>query len=154
MVPRRLVAVLACAAALACGKSKQEKAFDQIGTICNGLVAEGATLAQAFQQTGINDAINAGVGLASSAPACGTETLLLAPFAGDQCPAQSVANPECEVIFEWQTTDPGLCSSQGGCCFLCQIRVMKGSITTADNGASTPICAARWLSGQFCQALP
>ncbi len=143
MSSRRLVAVLACAAALACGKSRQQRAFEQLQSICEGLVAQQTTLAQAEQ------AMNSVQ--YESGFRCPTGDVLLAPLSGGTCPAQSASNPECAFFFEWQSTDPGLCNPQGGCCFLCEVRVMKGSITQSDAGASTPICASRWVGGQFCQ---
>lgn len=143
-----IATLCATALALACGKSKQERAFDNIGSICNGLV--GATLAQAAQQTGIDNAIASGVGAASSSPVCPNPPTLF-PSIGGTCAEPTPANPQCEVFFEWVSTDPGLCSAQAGCCFICEMRVMQGSITTTDNGASTPICASRWLPRQFCQ---
>jgi hypothetical protein len=151
MTPRRLAAVVACVVALACGKSRQEHAFEEIQSICNGLVAQGATLSQADQETGIGSAIASGVGAASNILCPSGSTLLTS--LGGTCPPQSTANPECAVLFEWQSTDPGLCDPQGGCCFFCELRFMKGSITTSDGGASTPICATRWLKGQPCQQL-
>lgn len=127
--------------AVACGKSREEQAFDEVGRQCAAIPSQQTTIRQVDIQfrgaTVISD---------FRCPAPGS---ILAPVDGT-CPVQTPEDPQCSVFYEWQSYDPGLCSPQGGCCFICEVRVTKSSSSA---GVDTPICGSRWLSGQFCQFL-
>jgi hypothetical protein len=124
-----------------CGTSKEKQAFDSIGNQCRALVGQQATVGTADAQF-----YTAAVISPLCCPAAGS---LKTPIGGN-CPVQSLDNPECSVYYEWEASDPSLCSvTTGGCCFICEVRVMKAAGTA--QGVNTPICASRWLPGQACQ---
>lgn len=132
------VAVAAVVVA-ACGSSKEQQAYDQLKSMCNGLV--GSTVRQADNQF-----LSAGVMVAS--PLCCPPAGTLKVPIGGTCPPQTADDPECSLYYEWQAFDPSLCDAgTGACCYICEVRVMK----SAAAGQDTPLCAARWLPKQPCQ---
>src|SRR5512142_1814468 len=140
---RFAVAGIAAVAVLvaACGKSREQQAFDQLGQMCGALVGQQLTIKQVDAQFYTAPVI--------SNLCCPPAGELRVPIGGT-CPDQSTDNPECSIYYEWQAYDLNLCdAATGGCCFICEVRVMKQPV--AATGADTPICAARWLKQQPCQ---
>ena len=135
---RFVVAAVAAVAVLvvACGSSREQQAFNELKARCLGVAGSTLTNADIALSTGVVTKI-----------ICPTPPNVFVPIGGT-CPDQTQDNPECQVFWYWQAYDPGLCSPQGGCCFVCEARVMKGSIPATAGDA--PVCAARWLSGQPC----
>lgn len=121
-----------------CGSSREERAFDRVAEACRGLVAAGAT---------VRDADRAFPDALRSDPICIAQ---LAPMGGnDTCPASSSANPQCQVLYYWLPSDPGLCEP-GGCWLVCETRVMRQDPAWGDSGTplDAKICASRFLRGQ------
>jgi hypothetical protein len=125
---------------IACGKSKEAQAFDQVRAMCQGIV--GTTLASA--EFTLNS------GYQYFAYQCPAPPNLFTPIGGT-CPDQSEADPECKVYWYWLPNDPSLCNpSTGGCCFICEGRFMKSSIPATGSPGDATMCSVRWLSGQGC----
>ena len=68
----------------------------------------------------------------------------LAPLpAGDSCGAASAGADVCQVLYEWFSSDPGVCA--GGAC-TCELRLRKADLD-AHLGAAE-ICGARFVHGE------
>lgn len=137
-MPRRpaLLAVLLLGAA-ACGKSREAKAFDELGQECGALVANGATIRDADSLFGgayvfLSPSCDPALPPLGSADACGT------PEAGDA---------RCEMFWYFVPSDPGLCGPNG-CCYICEARALQSAV--AKSGIDTPICASQFHRKQPC----
>jgi hypothetical protein len=127
---------------IACGKSKEAQAFDQLKAMCEGTV--GTTLRQA------DVTLNSGIPVILLQ--CSTATSIIVPFLPLRCPEATQDNVECRTQWEWAASDPSLCSaSTGGCCFVCEVRTMSGSVPAGGQPVDETICDARWFSGQICK---
>jgi hypothetical protein len=130
----RTLAVLAAVLALAgCGKSKEEKAFEELGRQCNALPGEAKTLHDAeilFRYPDYFSGVICDVPLTSMGP-------------GDLCGAASDTNPICAADISFYPNDTsGICGPTG-CWLGCEIRMKKADFE-ANLGTAT-ICAARWF---------
>jgi hypothetical protein len=130
------VVALAVALALACGESREERLFDDVGRQCEGFV--GSTIDEAnrlFVNTGAYARLDA---------SCNPSLVRLP---NDACAPPTAENSQCPVFWYFFASDPGLCGPQGGCCLSCEVRVMASDRPL--EGAA-PICAARWRDEQLC----
>lgn len=130
-------AVAPLLALLACGPSAEEKLFDAVRDVCNGLVASGATVQEAVQRFG--------------GPAATLECTL-APQQPlqegvDQCDYQ--ASRVCQVFWVRYAYDQSLCGPPGlgGCYYWCEVRV-PGAVDPPP--VDTVVCGAWFVSGQPC----
>lgn len=124
--------------ALACGKSKEEQAFDAIARDCDSLVAQHATVRDADQ-------------LFLSSPfvpvfdPCRTDFAPL-PGGNDVCGGPPTA--VCPVTWFWVARDPSLCSPEGWCCYFCETRVTQA--TQQPDPFQAPLCASHFFRKQPC----
>jgi hypothetical protein len=136
---RVLTLVLLVATGVSCGGNDEDKKlFAQRQVVCDGLVAKGATVAQAkvdFQATGLTGPFNA------FSVDCRSNFVLPG---GSLCQAnQSV----CKIFWQTVAQDRSLCNSvSGGCVYACEVFTPgQGEVDVTD--AST-ICASLFISGQ------
>ncbi|ACL66363.1 conserved hypothetical protein [Anaeromyxobacter dehalogenans 2CP-1] len=133
MTAARTLALVAAALALAaCGKSKEEKAYDDLGRQCNALAASGATLDQAelvFRYRDVFTGMQCGLPLTSTG-------------AGDLCGAASDTNVLCIMDWSYYPNDSNICGPTG-CWLGCEVRVRQADFQTS--GTAAVICAARWF---------
>ena len=129
--PRWLATSVLVALALgaaACGKSKEERAFDEVGRQCDALVQDGATLGDAailFRNS-------------TFPPVTSCATNLGSMGGNDVC---SYGQTVCETFWYWLPRDTSICGPTG-CWLLCAAR-------TAEPASSTsPICASRFYREQ------
>jgi hypothetical protein len=117
-------------AGVACGPTSEEKVMADLATRC---------AAQAGVSYG--SAQEALLGGYPVGPLC---SATLAPLpAGDSCGAASASGEVCQVLYEWFSTDPGVCP--GGAC-TCELRLRKGDLDA--NLGAAQICAARFVHGE------
>ena len=133
MISKRAVAAALLLAA-ACGKSKEERLFDQLAQICTQLAVEGTSFGQA------QNALSGGL---QDGPFCSGS--LTPAGSNDFCGEISAENPVCQVFYFWLSGDPDACDN--GCC-VCEIRVLQANLE--GQGDDAPVCAARFLRGQPC----
>jgi hypothetical protein len=128
LVPAALLLVVA-----ACGKSRQEEAFEQIERECYALVEQGATYRDAVIQLQPQ----------------GDETDCFQHWSSlesnNTCMPWTQENPQCRVLLLWVPTDSGLCQAGRGCCLACELRVMGDEL--AASGIDAPICATTFRRG-------
>lgn len=133
MTAARTLAVLAAVLALAgCGKSKEEKAYDELGRQCNALAGSGATFEDArllFRYADWFTDVHCGLPLTSTG-------------AGDLCGPASDTNVLCIMDWSYYPNDTNICGPTG-CWLGCEVRVRKTDFD-ANPGTAT-ICAARWF---------
>lgn len=128
----RTLLVAAAVLATACGKSREEKAFDDLGQQCNALAANGATLDQAVQLFRFRDVFT---GYRCDLP-------LTSIGAGDLCGAASATNPVCIMDWSYYPNDSNICGPTG-CWLGCEVRVKQADLDA--NGNAAVICATRWF---------
>ena len=128
-----LAALVAVAAA--CGNSREEKVIDEIEAACFGLTAPGTTLdAALIAMRGAN---------ARRDPRCDS-TLVSLPSNDTCAPAQGDA--PCATFWYFFTST--VCSSAGGCCQICEARVLQSDLVQNDLGAA--VCGSRFYRKQPC----
>jgi hypothetical protein len=133
----RRVAVSLVLVAAACGESREEKDFERIERVCEGLTTSGATLDSSAIELRFSTFVPFG-------PDCGA----VAPMASnDTCGEGTAENPVCRAFWVWYPRDPGLCEPTG-CCLICEARVTQADLD--ENSGEAKVCAARFLRGQLC----
>jgi hypothetical protein len=135
MRPRTVLAAALLLAGLACGNSREEKVVDQAEADCLALTQPGTTL---------NDASIAMRGAqVFLSPSCDPKLVPLQ--SNDRCaPAESDAR--CETFWYFYTTS--ICSSAGGCCAICEVRLLQSDLSK--NGASAAVCGSAFHRKQPC----
>jgi hypothetical protein len=140
MTLARLV-VFALLLALGCGKSRQERALDEIGRRCESFA--GTRLGDADRELLRNQPFD------RLSPGCDPR---LASIAGGTCTESTQENAQCQIFYYWYAgADPGLCSPIGGCFAKCELRFMQNDPDAVASGNldDSKICASRWLEGQL-----
>lgn len=130
-----LIAVLMVAGA-ACGNSREEDALDEAEAICLGLTAPGTTVVDA----GV--ALRGAYGYALPGPPCD----LLALPSNDTC-APAPADGRCAGF--WYFITSSVCSPTGGCCGVCEVRVLQSDVS--QNGGDAAVCASAFYRRQLCR---
>lgn len=138
--------VAAALAAAACGKSKEEEAFEEVERQCNAATSQGLTLAQIDQ--GLARNANWGV-FVPDQPCSSTIGSISSSPAQNQCtpPEQ---DPQCPVYFLWLPADPDLREPTGSC-LACEVRQNASEITGegVDRG-DVAVCGSRFRRGVCC----
>lgn len=129
-----LVAALLLAGA-ACGNSREGEFIDDIEAQCFALTAEGTTL---------DDATLALRGAqAFTNPRC--DPALTPLPSNDRC-APAEGDARCETF--WYFYAASLCSPAGGCCQICETRVVQSDLS--QNGGGAAVCGSRFYRRQPC----
>jgi len=134
----RAVAFLTLAAAVACGgPGANEQLENERQAICNGLVAQGQSVAQASAAFGFTpDRTLSDQAVCQFTDA--TQGWVLPP--GNSCPD---ATTICEIV--WQVSDPTVCGANG-CVYACVAYLPEdpdGSVSD-----TSVVCGAKFVSGQ------
>ncbi len=123
-----------------CGKSQEAKLVEQLSNECWGLHAAGATLNDAGNDFAYANYISGG-----GAPEC----VLMQPLSSsDPCGQDSATTiTVCHINFSFYPSDPSLCSTTTGGCWLgCEVRVTQTDFQA--NGVDAKVCNSLWFSGQ------
>ena len=135
MRPWTVLAAALLLGGLACGNSREEKAVDEAEAACAALTAPGTTL---------NDASIALRG-AQVFTDVSCDTNLIALPSNDTCaPAQGDAR--CAGFWYFYTTS--ICSAAGGCCAICEVRLLQSNLSK--DGAGAPVCGSAFHRKQPC----
>lgn len=137
-LPVLVAAVVAVVAG--CGKSEEEKMFEELERQCDTLGTSSVTVRDAEQQFG------------RGADFVFTEdcTPDIASIGGarDQC-APAAEDPQCRVQYIWIPRDPDLREPEGAC-LRCDIRINQSELEGLETVLDAPVCAARFDRGVRC----
>lgn len=132
----RIVLLLALAlAGIACGNSREEKALDEAQAACLALTQPGNTLDTA--------AIALRGGSAAFGPDCAN---LVALSSNDTC---APAADDARCAWYWYFYTSSVCSSAGGCCGICEVRVLQSDEAAKGGGAA--VCGSAFYRRQPCR---
>ncbi len=122
--------------AVACGNSREEDAVDEAEALCVGLTAPGTTLdAALIAMRGADGRSNA---------RCDTT---LGPLPSNDTCAPAETDARCATFWIFFTTS--VCSPGGGCCQICEARVVQSDLD--QNGLGASVCGSRFYREQPCQ---
>lgn len=133
MRPRIALLAALALAGLACGNSREEKALDEAQAACLALTQPGTTLRDA------DIAMRGAQGV--SQIACSP----LVPLPGETC-APAEGDQPCEVFYYFVTTS--VCSAQGGCCAICDVRMIQSDLS--QHGVDALVCGSAFYRRQPC----
>jgi hypothetical protein len=135
MRARELLIAALVLAGIACGNSREEKVLDEAEAQCFALTAPGTTLDAA--STAMRGA------QVFLSPSC--DPALVALPSNDRCaPAEDDAR--CEMFWYFYTAS--VCSPAGGCCGVCEARVLRSDVS--QNGGGAAVCASNFYRRQPC----
>ena len=133
---RTAIPAAALLAGLACGNSREEKALDEAQAACLALTQPGTTLSQAEI-----DLRGAQVFVPPSTPC---QPVVPLPSNDTCAPAQDDAR--CAAFWYFYTSS--ICSAQGGCCGICEVRMLQSDLT--QHGAGAAVCGSAFYRRQPC----
>jgi hypothetical protein len=129
--------VLAAVLAAACGKSKIERAFEEVGRHCVAAPANGLSVYTAVQDFGTD------VYTVLQPPCTSTSTLR-----NSQCTPVDPEHPQCASLMYWLPNDPNMCGATG-CWVVCELRQnaadVKAAVDAGQDPNDVPVCASRFL---------
>ncbi len=135
-MPLRIaVLVLILVAGLACGNSREEKALDEAEGLCLALTQPG------------NDLDAAAVALRGAYLALGPDCGSLAALPANDTCAPAADDARCAWYWYYFTTS--VCSAAGGCCAICEVRVLRSDESA--NGRGAAVCGSAFYRRQPCR---
>ncbi len=121
---------------LACGNSREEKALDEAQAACLALTQPGTKLSDA--EIALR---GAQVVLLPSTPC---QPVVALPSNDTCAPAQT--DVECAGFWYYYTST--ICSATGGCCGVCEVRLLQSDL--AQKGAGAAVCGSAFYRRQYC----
>ncbi len=123
-------------AGLACGNSREEKALDEAQAACLALTQPGTKLSDAeIALRGAQLFI---------LPTTPCQPVVPLPSNDTCAPAQG--DTRCAAFWYFYTSS--ICSSTGGCCGICEARMLESDLT--QNGGGAAVCGSAFYRRQPC----
>ena len=122
-------------AGLACGNGREEKALDEAAAACLALTQPGTTLD------------DAAIALRGAYVAVGPDCANLPALSSNDTCAPATGDARC--AWYWYFYTSSVCSSAGGCCGICEVRVLQSDEAAHAGGAA--VCGSAFYRRQPCR---